>query len=118
MKRESMASLLAVLVLLGGAGSGSGGRQAAAATDEQSLAASAEAAAAPVLAALDAALSDVRQPLAAVAGPGREVVGTLQALDIDGMQDIDRDGQCRISGACRCRRGSRSCRDQAVQEST
>jgi hypothetical protein len=56
------------------------------ATHDQAETAQAEAAAAPLIAALDAALADVRAPLAALAGTGREVAGRLQALDVDGMR--------------------------------
>ena len=82
-----MASLLAVFVLLGGAGLAVAADGPSAAANEQADAARAEAAAAPLVAALETALADVRQPLAAVAGPGREAVGRLQSLDIDGMQE-------------------------------
>ena len=86
MKRESLASLLAVFVLLAGAGLAVAADRPSAATDEQAETARAEASAGPLIAALDAALGDVRQPLATVADAGREAVGRLQALDIDGMR--------------------------------
>jgi len=86
MQRESVASVLAVLVLLGCAGLAVAADGPTAAARAEVQQAQVDAVAAPYVAALEAAVNDVRQPVATVATAGREVAERMQALDIDGMR--------------------------------
>src|SRR5262245_50736779 len=86
MQRESVASVLAVFVLLGFAGLAVAADLPSAVNSASAEAAKADAAAEPYLASLEAALDDVRAPVTTIATAGREVAEKLQALDVDGMR--------------------------------
>jgi len=86
MKRESLAGLFAVFVLLGGAGMVVGADISPEITRAQAENARADADAEPYLDAFDEALDAVRDPVTTLAGAGREATERLQALDTDGMR--------------------------------
>jgi len=86
MQRESVASVLAVFVLLGFAGLAVAADGPSASAHAAMQQAQVDADAAPYLAAFEAAINDARQPVSTVATAGREVVEKMQALDVDGMR--------------------------------